>query len=1393
LHWCFLLIVMADKTDVVPNSASAMPVRSRDQCDGYCDDEHENNTTNNNYREFMGADSSPYVDVGLQSLLLHPPLDADKIPYSSPVSIVSHPVISMEMDNRSREDLNLLNSSYDSIIDSFVEKDNFNFPAENGHRNESPVLDSLIEDYENFDVNVFTKMLESVDSDSPSNGTPTRLENMCDLRLKVDDESDNSFSVDDVANREESEDQEVVANFDSFSADDAANQGDQKNQELIANLDSDIFAVDDVANEEKHEDQVVVVANIETEKSPSSSSPASTVLENAESQSEVNANEKKCGFSFDNPPHLINEWKNRSFLASCCRLEWTKFFQKNGEFVKNLLSRSKGSTTTTTTSKVEDKMRKSQTNYAENAQNYSEDECNKMNSESCCAKNNNGISVGGVSLVAGQRAVCRLCEKEVAMSRTIGCLECNQRIHRPGGNYPCTDQVIVRVDKKYVCPLCGVVNKLPKSARIPCSKLQNDVEKKSAVVKSICIWCRKTFDHVGVEKLLYCSDVCIDSVVNAVGIALEWKQKERVILANATGEKPLAPKLKNLSEVLRKERSYWPVLDGSDVGMIESLLVRLPDTIEALVSSLNEASKRVLYRNKDMTLPAQTLPNDELQEFAESADQMTNKAEYKEHAGRKHKCAYDDDDEDMGICAEKRLKMQNNDQLNEKNVTFEEMEMQGKQKSHSASAKQESLAVERLCDVGTDGKESQNANSMELTRKTRVAVRKFLRDMLAKQADSLFISMDYETIKQISLTIDNEVYDRSELCFEKYRSHMRALSRVANAQHSRLWQMLFSGDLSVSQLIQYSLEEFEKRGCLKQRTAAAVPLNGDGRNSAAQVTDAVEEHGQNINFTPQIVTSEQQQEAVLEFAGSQRNVSEKVCPLNSAKTRISVSSSKMIIEELWKGTLILNDLALVASMLPVSGPTHLVRNEIAPQLKLIGQTAKENILNYLREIRDFKGTDLILVRFAEPVLLNHRKCYHDLCCTMSRKNIFYVVDKNSMPWFKDFYVMDLAAKEPVNDVLLPFDGPGVPDTGRDMLLGAIVRIKENYPPLSSSSALSLPVQPSAGFGYDQNHEDDITEKLHPTIGNVQAENVPSTPLMTNGADMARLPAPVVNNSGNVGGGGMLNSLLPLIAAQDPATASQVQQMLSCSPDPAAMENTLLSLASYLSQAQQMGSGAAASVIMQPVRAHLSTHPPPPPPPPPPPAPPQTVLSAVQHPYTVPPAGMISSVPPPPPPVCAAQLPRVTIPPPCLPVPTALPFTMLPPPMGPVPPQQSLPPPQSSIPSMAIRPPPPASHLLPGRFFHGRHGYVQGMSAVRLSNNIKSRENFCLLNVRNSSHNRTCLPENVCKFLFHCYSYVYVALMSMIAGLRCAVRVRWRFPCDINYGILLKTALREIET
>ncbi|KRZ01799.1 hypothetical protein T11_8517 [Trichinella zimbabwensis] len=53
--------------------------------------------------------------------------------------------------------------------------------------------------------------------------------------------------------------------------------------------------------------------------------------------------------------------------------------------------------------------------------------------------------------------------------------------------------------------------------------------------------------------------------------------------------------------------------------------------------------------------------------------------------------------------------------------------------------------------------------------------------------------------------------------------------------------------------------------------------------------------------------------------------------------------------------------------------------------------------------------------------------------------------------------------------------------------------------------------------------------------------------------------------------------------------------------------------------------------------------------------------------------------------------------------------------------------------------------------------------------IKSRKNLCLLSVLNTSYSRTCLPENVCKFLFHCYVYAYVALVSMVAGVRCAVR------------------------
>ncbi|KRY34869.1 hypothetical protein T01_7378 [Trichinella spiralis] len=42
----------------------------------------------------------------------------------------------------------------------------------------------------------------------------------------------------------------------------------------------------------------------------------------------------------------------------------------------------------------------------------------------------------------------------------------------------------------------------------------------------------------------------------------------------------------------------------------------------------------------------------------------------------------------------------------------------------------------------------------------------------------------------------------------------------------------------------------------------------------------------------------------------------------------------------------------------------------------------------------------------------------------------------------------------------------------------------------------------------------------------------------------------------------------------------------------------------------------------------------------------------------------------------------------------------------------------------------------------------------------NRENFCLLNVLQSRHSRTCLSENV-----------DVTLVSVIVGVRCAVRVR----------------------
>ncbi|KRY61170.1 hypothetical protein T03_6827 [Trichinella britovi] len=55
------------------------------------------------------------------------------------------------------------------------------------------------------------------------------------------------------------------------------------------------------------------------------------------------------------------------------------------------------------------------------------------------------------------------------------------------------------------------------------------------------------------------------------------------------------------------------------------------------------------------------------------------------------------------------------------------------------------------------------------------------------------------------------------------------------------------------------------------------------------------------------------------------------------------------------------------------------------------------------------------------------------------------------------------------------------------------------------------------------------------------------------------------------------------------------------------------------------------------------------------------------------------------------------------------------------------------------------------------------------------------------YSRTCLRENVCKFLFHCYTYAHVAVVQ---GVWCTVRVQRSFPCDEDHGITLNTRMED---
>ncbi|KRY64351.1 hypothetical protein T4A_1862 [Trichinella pseudospiralis] len=47
----------------------------------------------------------------------------------------------------------------------------------------------------------------------------------------------------------------------------------------------------------------------------------------------------------------------------------------------------------------------------------------------------------------------------------------------------------------------------------------------------------------------------------------------------------------------------------------------------------------------------------------------------------------------------------------------------------------------------------------------------------------------------------------------------------------------------------------------------------------------------------------------------------------------------------------------------------------------------------------------------------------------------------------------------------------------------------------------------------------------------------------------------------------------------------------------------------------------------------------------------------------------------------------------------------------------------------------------------------------------NRKTCCLLSLIKSVHSKTCLLENVCKFLFHCNAYSFVSSGSMAVGIR----------------------------
>uniref|UniRef100_A0A915PMU3 TFIIS central domain-containing protein n=1 Tax=Setaria digitata TaxID=48799 RepID=A0A915PMU3_9BILA len=152
----------------------------------------------------------------------------------------------------------------------------------------------------------------------------------------------------------------------------------------------------------------------------------------------------------------------------------------------------------------------------------------------------------------------------------------------------------------------------------------------------------------------------------------------------------------------------------------------------------------------------------------------------------------------------------------------------------------------------------------------------------------------------------------------------------------------------------------------------------------------------------------------------------------------------------WSGIIVMSQLLKFETTLAAisNKKAFLLRHDLKSVIKIIGRIKPTLVFNYLDDLRKSKTMDVIVLQLNRPVYpqmqMEYMKCFEDM---FVRERYCVIASEHIM--IKDAYLIALAQNELPPAVLLPFDGPGIPNMHPPMVICVVVRFK------SMESALAV--------------------------------------------------------------------------------------------------------------------------------------------------------------------------------------------------------------------------------------------------------------------------------------------------------------------------------------------------